>query len=156
MQDNWSYWNQLGINFGEESFEDKLHLMVWVGQISWRSIVVGFWHVWAQPCIIKIIMLTNTILHKHMGCHQTKLGISSPPDCGARKYPHGASRAADSGHTLFRERRGSLLRWRGEPQPRPRPNSWGRNPFFTPFPCHSVDRASLYEWSVWYLTNMRT
>lgn len=76
-------------------------------------------------------MLTNKRLGKHLGCHQAESGIFSSPDCGARKYPHGAAGAADSRHTLFCEHCGSLLRRRGESQPRPGPNTWGRNPFST-------------------------
>lgn len=94
-------------------------------------------------------MLTNKRLGKHLGCQQTEFGLSSPPDCGARKYPHGAPGAADSRHSLFREHRGSLLRRRGESQPHPGPNAWGRNPFSTPFPCNWIGRASLSEWRGW-------
>ena len=50
-------------------------------------------------------MLTNERLGKCLGCHQTESGMSSPPDCGARKYLHSALGAADSGHALFCEHR---------------------------------------------------
>lgn len=38
--------------------------MAWAGHISRGNTVVGFWHVWAQPFVIKV-MLTNKRLGKH-------------------------------------------------------------------------------------------
>lgn len=82
-------------------------------------------------------MLTNEGLGKRLGCHQTESGMSSPPDCGARKYPHGALGAADSGHSLFCEHRRALLGCWRESQPCPGPHMWGANPFSTGFSCDS-------------------
>lgn len=125
-------WTKFFFFFGGGISEDKLYLIVWLCQISWGSIVVGFWRAWAQLLIVNVIMLTNKKLDKHLSCCQAEFGISSPPDGGAREYPHGAPGAADSGHTLFCEHCSSLLRWRGKSQPWPGPNAWGRNPFSTP------------------------
>lgn len=40
----------------------QLHLVRWLEQVSWGSIVLGFWCAWAQAFIINIILLTNQSL----------------------------------------------------------------------------------------------
>ena len=47
-----------------------------MGRSHEEAQVVGFWHVWAQLFIIRIIVLTNKRLGKHLGCHQAEFGTS--------------------------------------------------------------------------------
>ena len=104
--------------FGEEISEANLHRMLWLGHIPRGSTEVGL----GSTFVVNVIMLTNERLDKCLGCHQTESGMSSPPDCGARKYPHSALGAADSRHALFCEHRGALLGCRRESQPWPGPH----------------------------------